>query len=142
MMSDQMKPEAPGAETAQSRRAILRLGAVAAPAMLMVKPAMAQTAASVLACEIPLTVPVNKDGKPVDPTTIRERDIQRGKVFMPPSSGKYFGQEIRDYYNNGSVPNPNPDAFKAHLKYIKNLQMGDQGYTCFVSIQQTRVFTN
>ena len=66
MMSDQMKPEGPSAETAQSRRAILRLGAVAAPAMLMVKPAMAQTAASVLACEIPLTVPVNKDGKPVD----------------------------------------------------------------------------
>ena len=53
-MSDDTRPDTDPIETTPSRRRVLTLGAVGAAAVVSIRPALAQTAGSVLNCDIPV----------------------------------------------------------------------------------------
>jgi hypothetical protein len=125
-------PDAPNAGSA-SRRAVLRLGAVAIPAVVTLKPAFA-AAPSVMNCEIPVDKWVDAYG---NPTTAGAED-----AFAPPSR-PYLGDEVRSMSPPSiSLADGNPmsqQAFNAHVEYIKNMQRGTPGFTCFASIAARRI---
>jgi hypothetical protein len=132
----------PGLETSganASRRHLLKLGAIAAPAAMMLKPGHAW-AASALTCRVPLNFFVGLDGNnawrpiaappgtlPGAVTTIAP-DIAPGSIITisafvgPPAVGYYTGDQIK----SGSLPS-------AHLIYLSGIQNGD-GLSCLVSI--------
>lgn len=116
-----------------SRRAILRLGAVAIPAVVTLKPAFA-AATSVMNCEIPMDKWVDAYG---EATTAGAEGS-----FAPPSR-PYLGEEIRSMSAPSmSLADGNPmsqQAFNAHVEYIKKMQRGSPGFTCFASIAARRI---
>lgn len=129
---------------ASSRRSVLRFGAAAIPAFATLKASPAAATASVLECQIPLTLSqtnnkwIKTDGTLVAPNTANS---------YPPLSSTtpmYSGQELRAHYLGGSMPlsgkkmstnaNLSSSAYNAHVEYIKKLTMGKPGYTCYASI--------
>ena len=135
-MSDDTPPDDedqnPGAST---RRRVLMLGAVTAGAVVSIRPALAQSAGSVLNCEVP--VPdrgragsyIDADGKLVPAGT-------RG-AFAPP--GRAFkGEEVKRALAGGQLPGTSYDSNRAYVNYIRRLQRGQGGFTCFASLQMPR----
>jgi hypothetical protein len=119
-----------------SRRTVLALGAVAASTVVTVRPAFAQTAGSVLNCEIPVPSPdkvgnyIASDGTLVPPGT---------PGAFAPAPRPLTGEEVRAMMNHGPTPSGiDPDAAQAYLNYIRRLQAGTSGFTCFASLQMPR----
>jgi hypothetical protein len=117
------------------RRAVLMLGAVAASSVVTVRPALASTAASVLNCRIPIPDP-GHSGKYI---------AQDGSLVAPGTQGAYAppprpvtGEEARSMMNGQTPPGLNPQARQAYVKYIRNLQHGTSGFTCYASLQMPR----
>ncbi len=116
------------------RRALM-MGAVTASAVVSIKPALAQTAGSVLNCEIP--VPGNHaaggyigpDGKIVSPDT---------PGAFPPAGRNFTGEEVKRAMNGRSLPGTSYDQSKAYVNYIRRLQSGQSGFTCYASLQMPR----
>lgn len=109
----------------QARRALI-LGAVASSAIVSVRPALAQTASSVLTCEI--TVPAIEQG-PIYVDSygnIVDRET-KGATLLPPRTFK--GEQI----SRGRVPGP-----RAYRDLIRRLRPGMSGFTCYASIQGRR----
>ena len=125
-MSDrnQDTPQEPGGNA--TRRAVLRLGATAVPAVVTLKPAFAANS-SIMNCEIPMDKWVDQFGK------VQTANAQGA---FPPPSRPYLGEEIRTLSKPSGV---SQDAFNAHVEYIKNLQRGQQGFTCFASIAARQI---
>lgn len=130
---DQTKPE-PG-DAATTRRRMLQLGAVSASAVITIRPALAQTAASVLNCEIPVPDPgrtghwIAQDGSLVDPNTPGS--------FAPPAR-PLTGEEVKAALNGGSYPGVDYQTSQAYTNYIRRLQQGTSGFTCYASLQMPR----
>lgn len=118
-----------------TRRRALMMGAVTASAVVSIKPALAQTAGSVLNCEIP--VPGNHaaggyigaDGKIVPPDT---------PGAFPPAGRNFTGEEVKRAMNGRSLPGTSYDQSKAYVNYIRRLQSGQSGFTCYASLQMPR----
>ncbi len=118
-----------------TRRRALMMGAVTASAIVSIKPALAQTAGSVLNCEIP--VPGNHaaggfigpDGKIVSPDT---------PGAFPPAGRNFTGEEVKRAMNGRSLPGTSYDQSKAYVNYIRRLQSGQSGFTCYASLQMPR----
>lgn len=118
-----------------TRRRALMMGAVTASAVISIKPALAQTAGSVLNCEIP--VPGNHaaggyigpDGKIVSPDT---------PGAFPPAGRNFTGEEVKRAMNGRSLPGTSYDESKAYVNYIRRLQSGQSGFTCYASLQMPR----
>lgn len=117
-----------------SRRALM-IGAVGASAVLSIRPALAQTAGSVLACEIPVPDParagsyIAADGSTVAAGT--------PGAFAPP--GKFKGEDVkRALTGTQQLPGTTTDANRAYLNYIRRLQRGQGGFTCYASLQMPR----
>ena len=118
-----------------TRRRALMMGAVTASAVVSIKPALAQTAGSVLNCEIP--VPGNHvaggyigaDGKIVPPDT---------PGAFPPGGRNFTGEEVKRAMNGRSLPGTSHDQSKAYVNYIRRLQSGQSGFTCYASLQMPR----
>jgi hypothetical protein len=128
--------EPAGRSFAPSRRTVLALGAVAASTVVTVRPAFAQTAGSVLNCEIPVPSPdkvgnyIAADGTLVPPGT---------PGAFAPAPRPLTGEEVRVLMNHGPTPaGLDPDAAQAYLNYIRRLQAGTSGFTCFASLQMPR----
>jgi hypothetical protein len=121
-------------EPAPSRRQVLRLGAVGAVAAVSVRPALAQTAASVLTCQIP--VPdgpragqyVAADGKLVAPQT--------PGAF--PGGRSFAGEDVKRALAGRRLPGTSYEQNQAYLNYIRRLQHGTSGFTCYASLQMPR----
>ncbi len=134
-MSDQ-PPSDDGKTTdgSTSRRALM-LGAVGASAVVSIRPALAQTAGSVLNCEI--AVPersragnwITADGKTAAAGT---------KGAFPPATRAYKGEEVRRALNGNTLPGTDYDRSRAYVNYIRRLQRGQGGFTCFASLQMPR----
>ncbi len=115
-----------------ARRRALRLGAVGATAIVTIRPALAQTAASIINCQI--SVPdsaqagnyVAADGSLVPAGTAGS--------FAPPARA-FTGQEVKDALSSGNLPGAAYDESQAYLNYIRRLQMGQSGFTCYASLQ-------
>ncbi len=117
------------------RRRTLMLGAVAASAVVTVRPALAQTAVSVMNCQIPVPdAPrsgqyIAADGKLVAPGTAGA---------FPGSPRPFTGEEVKQAFAGRSLPGTSHDQSRAYLQYIRRLQSGQSGFTCYASIQMPR----
>ncbi len=133
-MTDKQNEDQMEHKGAATRRAMLRLGAVAIPAALTVKPALAQTLTSTINCTIPIPDKITTNG-----------DFKKDKgekTYAPPTGGAYTGQQVKDYNPDLGTPIPvnaqSSDQFKAHYQYVTTNLNGRQGMTCFVSILNQR----
>lgn len=134
-MSDASNPEANPA-TQPTRRTLLVLGAAAASTVVTVRPALAQTAGSVLNCEIPVPAPqaagsyIAQDGSVVPAGT-------EGAFAPPPRP--ITGEEARALLNGGPTPaGIDSQSAQAYANYIRRLQAGMSGFTCYASLQMPR----
>ena len=119
-----------------SRRTVLVLGAAAASTVVTVRPALAQTAGSVLNCEIPVPGPhagsshIAPDGSLVPPGT---------PGAAPPLARPLRGEEVKTLLRSGASPaGVDPSAAQAYANYIRRLQAGMSGFTCYASLQMPR----
>lgn len=119
----------------RTRRRVLMLGAVGASAVVSIRPALAQTAGSVLNCEIPVPDPsraggfIAADGKVVAPGT---------KGAHAPAARPFKGEEVRRAMSGGNLPGTDHERSRAYMNYIRRLQRGMSGFTCFASLQMPR----
>lgn len=118
-----------------TRRKALALGAVTATAVVSIRPALAQSVGSVLKCEIPVPAPnragswIAADGSLVPAGT--KGAVQGGRTFG--------GEEVKRALNgNGMLPGTGYDESQAYMNYIRRLQSGTSGFTCFASLQMPR----
>jgi hypothetical protein len=118
-----------------TRRTVLALGAVAASTVVTIRPALAQTAGSVLNCEIPVPGPhaagshIGPDGSLVAPGT---------PGAAPPLARPLTGEEAKVLLRGSSPPGVNPQSAQAYANYIRRLQAGMSGFTCYASLQMPR----
>jgi hypothetical protein len=118
------------------RRHVLMLGAAAASTVVTVRPALAQTAGSIMACEIPIPDPgrmgnyIAADGSVVPPGT---------PGAFPPPGRNLVGEEVRDALQSGGpIRGYGYEESQAYTNYIRRLQSGMSGFTCYASIQMSR----
>ena len=118
-----------------TRRRALMLGAVGAAAVVSIRPALASTAASISTCEIPVPDSgragsyIAADGTVVPAGT-------RG-AFAPPGR-PVKGEEVKTALAGGQLPGTNYEQSRAYTNYIRRLQSGTSGFTCFASLQMPR----
>ena len=119
-----------------SRRHVLALGAVAASTVVTIRPALAQTAGSLLSCEIPVPAPqaagshIAADGSLVAPGT---------PGSFPPAPRPLRGEEVKVLLSGGPSPaGIDSESAQAYANYIRRLQAGMSGFTCYASLQMPR----
>jgi hypothetical protein len=119
-----------------SRRVVLALGAAAASTVVTVRPALAQTAGSVLNCEIPVPGPqgagnyISAEGALVPAGT---------PGAYPPLPRPLKGEEVKQMLATGRPPaGIDSQAAQAYANYIRRLQAGMSGFTCYASLQMPR----
>jgi hypothetical protein len=117
-----------------SRRQLLRLGAAAGAVVLTVRPGIAQAATSVLTCQIPVPDParssraVAADGTMVDKGT--PGSFAGGRTFT--------GEQVRNGLRGGTLPGTSYQESQAYLNYVRKLQHGRSGFTCYASLIMPR----
>ncbi|WP_447755103.1 hypothetical protein [Sphingopyxis fribergensis] len=122
-------------ETIPSRRKMLVLGAVGVSAALTIRPAFAQTAVSVMNCQIPVPAPTAA-GKFIDP---KGNLVPPGtKGAFPGSPRAFTGEEVKRAFRGQTLPGASYNQSQAYLQYIRRLQAGQSGFTCFASITTSR----
>ena len=132
---DDPRPE-DDASVGTTRRRALMLGAVGAASVVSIRPALAQSAASVMTCSIPVP-DAGRAGSFIDPA---------GKVVPANTQGAFAppgrplpGEDVkRALANGGNLPGVDYERSRAYLKYVQNLQRGTAGFTCFASLQMLR----
>jgi hypothetical protein len=118
-----------------SRRRALMLGAASASAIVSIRPALAQTSASVTNCEIPVPDPgragsyIAPDGKLVAPGT---------PGAYPPPGAAFKAEDVKRALAGGTLPGTDSERSRAYTNYIRRLQSGTSGFTCFASLQMPR----
>ena len=128
------EPAEKGADPVATRRRVLMLGAVGATTVLSVRPALAQSAASVLNCTIPVPGKgesgraIGLDGALVPVGT--PDSYAGGRVFR--------GEEVRNALRGRGLPGTGPSEGQAYLNYIRRLHYGRSGFTCYASLQMPR----
>lgn len=117
------------------RRRTLILGAVSASAVISIRPALAQTNASVLTCEVPVPDPgragsyIAADGTLVPAGT---------PGAFAPVRKPFKGEDVKRALNGGQLPGTSYEQNRAYTNYIRRLQSGTSGFTCFASLQMPR----
>ena len=120
-----------------SRRVVLALGAAAASTVVTIRPALAQTAGSVLNCEIPVPAPQAGSGKFIAADGSLVPANTPGAY--PPLARPLKGEEVKAMLNGGRAPlGVNSEAAQAYANYIRRLQAGMSGFTCYASLQMPR----
>ncbi|MES3095394.1 hypothetical protein [Sphingomonas aerolata] len=135
-MSDDTRPDTDPIETTPSRRRVLTLGAVGAAAVVSIRPALAQTAGSVLNCDIPVP-DASRAGSFID---AQGKIVPSGtKGAFAGASRPFKGEEVRRVLNSGGqLPGTDSERSRAYVNYIRRLQRGQGGFTCFASLQMPR----
>lgn len=138
-MSDEPEVEPQGAsgeaaDGASSRRRFLRLGAVAGGVVLTIRPGIAQAATSVLNCSIPVPDPA-RSGNAIAPDGAL---VPQGTPGAYPGGRIFHGQDVRRGLRGGSLPGTSHEESEAYLNYIRRLQYGRSGFTCYASLQMPR----
>lgn len=124
-----------GGDAIPTRRRMLALGAVGVSAALTIRPAFAQTAVSVMNCEIPVPGPTGA-GQYIDPNGKLVAAGTRGA--FPGSARAFTGEEVKRAFRGQTLPGTTSNQSQAYLQYIRRLQAGQSGFTCFASIQMPR----
>lgn len=135
-MSDKSDKDEGGGLANPSRRTVLALGAVAVSTVVTIRPALAQTAGSVLTCEIPVPGPqaggkhIAADGSLVPPGT---------PGSFAPLARPLTGEEVKVMLRGGGAPaGIDSQSAHAYANYIRRLQSGMSGFTCYASLQMPR----
>lgn len=111
------------------------LGAIGAGAVVSIRPALAQTAASVITCEIPVPDGARAGGA----ITAEGKVVPAGTRGAFAAPGRPFkGQDVKAALNGGQLPGTTWDSNRAYVNYIRRLQRGQGGFTCFASLQMPR----
>lgn len=122
-------------EAKPTRRRALMLGAATASVVVSIRPALAQTQASVMKCEIPVPDPgragqyIAADGSVVPSGT---------KGAYPAAPRPFQAKDVRTALQGGTLPGTTYDQSRAYTAYIRRLQRGTAGFTCFASLQMPR----
>ena len=131
------KTQAGGSAFVPSRRTVLVLGAAAASTVVTVRPALAQTAGSVLNCEIPVPGPHaggNYIARRRQPG--RARHARRGAAAGAAADA---ARRCKVLLRSGTTPaGVDPTSAQAYANYIRRLQSGMSGFTCYASLQMPR----
>ena len=129
-MSEVPETEGLGVPT---RRKVLVLGAAAASTVVTIRPAFAQTAGSVMNCTIPIPASgmggkmIAADGSVVPAGT---------PGAFPPLSRPLTGEEAKKLLQGGPAPaGIDYESAQAYANYIRRLQPGVGGYSCYASLQ-------
>jgi len=129
-MSDGQEDQSP---MIPSRRTVLALGAAAASTVVTIRPAFAQTAGSVMNCTIPIPASgmggkmIAADGSVVPYGT---------PGAFPPLSRPLTGEEAKKLLQGGQAPaGIDYESAQAYANYIRRLQPGVGGYSCYASLQ-------
>ena len=118
-----------------TRRRALMLGATGAVAVVSIRPALAQTAASVAHCEIPVPDPRRAGSYIAADGTL----VPSGTAGAFPASGRPLkGEDVKNALAGGQLPGMSADQSRAYTNYIRRLQSGTSGFTCFASLQMPR----
>ncbi len=132
---DQTQPDDAVDFAVPSRRQLLMGGAVAASAIVSIRPALANTAASVLNCTIPVP----------DPSKGSVAILPDGQLTAPgtqgafPAAGRSFtGEQVKQALRGRPLPGTSYGQNQAYLNYIRRLQSGTSGFTCYASLQMPR----
>jgi hypothetical protein len=134
-MSDKDNSQETGLGGIKTSRRALMMGAAAASAVVSVRPALAQAAGSVLNCEIPVPGPhgagqnIDAYGKLVTPDT---------PGSFPATGQKFTGEQVKAALGGRSLPGTSYDQSQAYVNYIRRLQSGQSGFTCYASLQMPR----
>ena len=134
-MSDFEESGPAAAEPQPSRRIVLALGAAAASTVVTIRPALAQTAGSLITCEIPVPAPeaagqyIAADGTLVAPGT---------PGSFPPATRAITGEQAKVLLRGGTPVGVDSEAAQAYANYIRRLQAGMSGFTCYASLQMPR----
>lgn len=124
-----------GSAVPDRRRALLMLGAVGASTVVSIRPAIAQSAVSVLNCEIPVPGP-HATGQYIDPFG---KLVPPGTAgAFPPAGRNFTGEEVKAAMGGRSLPGTSYEQSQAYVNYIRRLQAGQSGFTCYASIQMPR----
>ena len=114
------------------RRSLLRLGALGAAAVVTIRPAIAQAATSVLTCQIP----VPDAGRAGSSIAADGSVVPVGTAgAFPGSATPLKGEDVRRALAGGSFPGADPLQSQAWTNYIRRLQHGQSGFTCYASLQ-------
>jgi hypothetical protein len=130
-----MDDETPPKEGPKASRRALMIGAASASAIVSIRPALAQTSHSVMHCEIPVPDPgrasnfIAPDGSLVPPGT---------PGAFPPPGVSYKAEDVKNALNGGTLPGADYERSRAYTNYIRRLQSGTSGFTCFASLQMPR----
>ena len=123
-------------EKLPSRRLVLALGAAAASTVVTIRPALAQTAGSVMNCQIPVPAP-QAGGSYIAPNGDLVPAGTAGAY--PPAPRPLTGEEVKAMLRGGPTPaGIDARASQAYVNYIRNLQAGMSGFTCYASLQMPR----
>lgn len=134
-MDDSEQPMSEADRAIANRRRVLKLGAIGAVAVVTVRPALAQAAGSVLNCKIPVPDGANAgkniaaDGRLVAPTT---------PGSFPGAGREYTGEQVKRALRGGQLPGTSYEQSDAYVRYIKRLQSGQSGFTCYASLVAQR----
>ncbi len=132
-MRDQDETELSPANAA--RRRVLRLGATGAAAVVTIRPALAHTMGSVLNCEIPVPDSGNRSKWIKSDGTLTAAGSWNA---YPPSNRNFKGEEVRNVMYGGNLPGTDSGRSNAYMNYIRKLQRGNTGFTCYASLQMPR----
>lgn len=114
------------------RRQLFRLAGLGVAAVVTIRPAIAQAATSVINCQIPVP-DTGRSGSYIAPD---------GKVVpsgtagaFPGASTPLKGDEIKAALRGRSFSGAAPEQSQAWTNYIRRLQRGQSGFTCYASLQ-------
>lgn len=120
---------------ADAGRRALMLGALGASTVVTIRPALAQATGSVLNCEIPVPDParagqwIAQDGTVVPPNS---------EGAFPPAVRPFKGEDVKAALQGRSLPGVDYRTSQAYTNYIRRLQQGTSGFTCYASLQMPR----
>lgn len=118
-----------------TRRRALMLGAVTASAIVSVRPALAQAAGSVLNCEIPVP---GQHGAGMNIDAYGKLVARDTPGSFPATGQKFTGEQVKAALRGRSLPGTSYDQSQAYVNYIRRLQSGQSGFTCYASLQMPR----
>ncbi len=135
-MTDETRSDRPDeGEGVATRRRVLKLGAVGAGAIVSIRPALAQTAGSVMNCQIA----VPDTGRAGSYIAANGTLVPSGtQGAFAPSPRPFKAEEIKRALNGAQLPGTTWESNRAYVNYIRRLQRGQGGFTCFASLQMPR----
>ena len=99
---------------------------------MTVRPALATTMASVINCQIPVP----------DPGRAGDYVAANGSLVPPGTQGAFpgpvtplKGADVKRALSGGTLPGTDPQASQAYMNYVRRLQHGQSGFTCYASLQ-------